>query len=418
MADSQGRIFIQFTTGVANNPKLSGIEVQRADTTGESISAVGDSFQATAGQSASFDVGSISASGYLSGAQFTATINWGDGQASDGVVQANPAGGLTILGNHQYATEGLYVTTVELFDRTDKISEVIRGTANVAAAPQQIVVSVAYYDDEHANAVLPNPWNGSPNVTFWGGTTDGLYDGGAILIQNTSNSPVVIGPGLSADNFANRATFQIWDSFIGSGFTLAPGQSVIATQTAGRDFDTSDTPIVNDPSQRNFFTPSIHISVNGQALTYLDAAQVLNAGGFDPGQSEGVSESAPWQLVGQVPQKAAASASASGSTVTTTSTAVPASGGGGGNGAVAPASQPSTVAIAPLTVETRGAPGVAAGSKIRRSHIHDLAHRPGHIRTASRHPRGDVRAWAARALNTGQTCASSMSRASVLPQSR
>src|SRR5262249_7012268 len=122
---------------------------------------------------------------------------------------------------------------------------------------------------------------------------DGLFDTGAILIQNISSRPVVIGPGLFVDHFANQARYELWDSFIGSGYMLLPGQSLIVTQTAGRDFDTSDTPIVNDPSQRNGFTPRIHITVDGQALVYVDAAQVLNTGGFDPGQSENVSESAP-----------------------------------------------------------------------------------------------------------------------------
>jgi hypothetical protein len=167
----------------------------------------------------------------------------------------------------------------------------------VAAIFSPIKVSVAYYDTEHANAVQPNPWNGSPNITFWGGTTDGLWDGGAILIQNVSKEPVVIGPGLYVDHFADGSRFEIWDSYIGSGFTLEPGQGLILTQTAGRDFDASDTPIVNSPSQRNSFTPLVHITVNGHTLVYVDAGQVLNAGGFDPGQSEGVSESAPWQLV-------------------------------------------------------------------------------------------------------------------------
>jgi regulation of enolase protein 1 (concanavalin A-like superfamily) len=302
LADSHGRIVIQFTQGAADNPKISGIQVLRADGRGSRLSATGVSFRATAGQSETITVATISSSVALSQVGFSAEISWGDGTSSSGIVHVNKSGGLDILGTHTYAHAGLYVTTVSLHDRGEVITEDVQGTANVAAAPQPIAVSVAYYDDEHPNAMLPNPWNGSPNVTFWGGTTDGLFDTGAILIQNVSSQPVVIGPGLFVDNFANQARFQVWDSFIGSGFKLLPGHSLILAQTAGRDFDTSDTPIVNDPSQRNSFTPLIHITVNGQALVYVDVAQVLNAGGFDPGQSEGVSESAPWQAVGQVAQ--------------------------------------------------------------------------------------------------------------------
>jgi hypothetical protein len=177
---------------------------------------------------------------------------------------------------------------------------------------------------------------------------------------------------------------------------------VIATQTAGRDFDTSDTPVLNDPSQRNSFIPMIHITVDGQALVYVDAAQVLNTGGFDPGQSENVSESAPWQVVGQDPTSSMPSSSAPADpNVTNTSAAVPASSGGTGNGLVAPVTQTATAAIAPLSVETRGAPAIATSSKIRRFHARDFAHERGHIRAASRRRRHDLRASAAGLVKAG-----------------
>jgi hypothetical protein len=299
-ADSQGRIVIQFTQGAANVPKISGIQVLRAGGEGSPLFATGLSSQAIAGQPDAFDVATISSSVALSQRDFKADISWGDGSSSNAVVHVTASGSIDILGHHKYAQAGLYVTTVSLYDRADGIREVVQGTASVSAVQEPIAVSVAYYDDEHPNAMVPNPWDGSPNVTFWGGTTDGLFDTGAILIQNTSRRPVVIGPGLYVDHFANGATYRLWDSFIRSGYALQPGQSLILAQTAGRDFDTSDTPIVNSPSQSNRFTPLIHITVNGQAFVYKDAAQVLTAGGFDPGQSEGVSESAPWQTVGQV----------------------------------------------------------------------------------------------------------------------
>jgi regulation of enolase protein 1 (concanavalin A-like superfamily) len=403
-ADSQGRMIVQFTLGVADLAKLSGIEVLRADGGGESISALGGSFQATAGESSRVEVASISATGNLSSAGFTATILWGDGRRSAGVVQAAGSGALSILGDHRYAAAGLYVTTVNLFDRNDNIFEVVRGTANVAAAPGKILVSVGYYDDEHPNPTLPNPWNGSPNITFWGGTTDGLFDTGAILIQNISAAPVVIGPGLMVDNFANDATYQLWDSFIGSGFTLPPGQSLIAAQTAGRDFDTSDTPVLNDPSQRNSFTPLIHITVDGQALVYIDSAQVLNTGGFDPGQSENVSESAPWQVVGQVPQKPKAPATVpAGSTATNVGAAVSgaSASGAAGGGVLVPLAQTATATIAPLFLEARAVPVVGLHWRNRRLRFREFAHERGRIRTASHDARRDLRASTRREVKAG-----------------
>ena len=43
---------------------------------------------------------------------FTATINWGDGQTSPGTVRVNPFGGFDVIGTHSYAVTGDYVTTI------------------------------------------------------------------------------------------------------------------------------------------------------------------------------------------------------------------------------------------------------------------------------------------------------------------
>ena len=43
---------------------------------------------------------------------FTATINWGDGQTSTGSVRDNPLGGFEVTGSHTYASAGVFTTTV------------------------------------------------------------------------------------------------------------------------------------------------------------------------------------------------------------------------------------------------------------------------------------------------------------------
>jgi hypothetical protein len=62
-------------------------------------------FTATAGQEFSGVVGHISANESGTGwtDTFTATIDWGDGQTSDGTVVANKRGGYDVLGTHTYA---------------------------------------------------------------------------------------------------------------------------------------------------------------------------------------------------------------------------------------------------------------------------------------------------------------------------
>jgi len=112
----------------------------------------------------------------------------------------------------------------------------------------------------------------------------------------------LIRPGLKVDGFANGASFQIWDGRIGGGLTLAAGQSVIFAQLGGGTFDTSDQPIINNPSQRTNDHPVIHVTIDTTSYRLVDAAQVLNTGGFDPGEAFQVSESLPWTELATVPE--------------------------------------------------------------------------------------------------------------------
>jgi hypothetical protein len=295
-SDRSGRIVVQFLIGAANYPKLSGIEVLRADGGGSRLTATALAFQATATQAATPVVVSFASTGTVNPANFTATITWGDGSSSAGTIQSNGQGGYNITGSHTYANANLYRFRVAIVDRQDHFTMTVQGTG-YAAPPSNLAVFVAYNDTEHPGGTSPDPWNGSPNVTFWGGTTDGLYDTGAVLLQNLGSTAVLIDPGFYVDGFANGARFQLWDGFIGAGFLLQPGQSVILAQTGGRDFDTSDQPIIANPADRTTNQPVIHMTLNGQQVAYVDAGQVLNTGGFDVGNAYGISESIPWQQI-------------------------------------------------------------------------------------------------------------------------
>lgn len=46
--------------------------------------------------------------------QYSATIDWGDGQVSDGTIAANGAGGIDVSGSNRYAASGSYTVTVSL----------------------------------------------------------------------------------------------------------------------------------------------------------------------------------------------------------------------------------------------------------------------------------------------------------------
>ena len=183
--------------------------------------------------------------------------------------------------------------------------------APVLAAPL-VTVSVAYYDTEHASPTVPVPWQGSPNTTFFGNPdANGVWDTGGILVTNSGPGDTVINTGLIVDGFANGASFRLWDSQLAGGLTVHPGQNVIFAGPGSGTFDSSDQPIINDPTQRTNNHPVVHITIGNTRYNFTDAMQVLNTGGFDPGEAYHVSESLPWTQVGVVPEPSAGAAAGS-----------------------------------------------------------------------------------------------------------
>jgi hypothetical protein len=71
-------------------------------------------------------------------ADFAATITWGDGTATPGVVSAGPSGGFVVTGPHTYAHAGTYPTTIAITDE-DGSSTTAHGTATVGARPSPVV---------------------------------------------------------------------------------------------------------------------------------------------------------------------------------------------------------------------------------------------------------------------------------------
>ena len=69
---------------------------------------------------------------------FSATVTWGDGTATPGVVSAGPSGGFVVTGPHTYATVGTYPTTIAITD-VDGASTTAHGTAIVGARPSPVV---------------------------------------------------------------------------------------------------------------------------------------------------------------------------------------------------------------------------------------------------------------------------------------
>ncbi|HZO89257.1 MAG TPA: PEP-CTERM sorting domain-containing protein [Chthonomonadaceae bacterium] len=174
------------------------------------------------------------------------------------------------------------------------------GLATLGAAGQvasaDINVFVGYADNLRPSPFFPSPWDGDPGVIFLG-QHGGSFDGGAIRLQNTGPSDVVLGPGAHVDGFNNGANFQLWDGLIGTGVTIHPGENLVLTQTSGENFDTSDQ-TSGSPSSPDTNHPVIHLTLNNQALDFVDSAQVLNTGGFDLAAVNNSNESLQWRPIG------------------------------------------------------------------------------------------------------------------------
>ena len=119
-------------------------------------------------------------------ADFTATIDWGDGTTSTGTV-AGGGGSFTVTGSHQYAEEGSYTVTVNVVDdggsTTSATGKLTVADARLAAAcsmapfsGQSFSGSVASFTDANPNG---NAADFSATINWGdGSTTTGAVSGG------------------------------------------------------------------------------------------------------------------------------------------------------------------------------------------------------------------------------------------------
>ena len=163
-----------------------------------------------------------------------------------------------------------------------------------AGPPNNVEVFVGYADQIRTNPFFPNPWDGSPNTIFLGSGND--YDSGAVRLENIGTTDFTLDPGAHVDGFATGNTVQLWDTLIGTGLTVHPGEQVIFTQTADNNFDSSEF-VTGNASNPDHAQPVIHLTLDNTAVTFTDTAQVLNTGGFDRAYN-GTNESLQWRPIG------------------------------------------------------------------------------------------------------------------------
>jgi hypothetical protein len=183
----------------ASATAFNSITVTEADV----LSAGPVSASATEGQTFSGAVATFTNTGYPSNdaSDFSASINWGDGQTTSGSVSSDGNGHLTVFGSHMYADEGSYGVVVKLTDTDDDASGLASASATAIGA-----ISVAEGD------VLSGQGRSL-------GTTEGQTFSGSVAVFTNSGYP-----GNSPNDFT--ASIDWGDGTTTSGSITSDGQGV------------------------------------------------------------------------------------------------------------------------------------------------------------------------------------------------
>jgi PKD repeat protein len=214
-------------------------------------------------------------------------FDFGDGT----VVHRTPA---NRVAQHTYAAAGTYTITLTITDSNGSTGVTSTPVSVVAPQALSLPVSVGYADSSTvhqpaASGAFPSPWAGSPNVTYAGTSSD--IDAGAIKIDNPTGSPVSC---ISVKVQIGGVGFNLWNDL-----TAPPHGSLILTETAHQNFDTSDTSDQGSCAAPSASQPTITVWSPGGVATHVDTGQVLNTGGSDIGHcpptgTQARNESHPW----------------------------------------------------------------------------------------------------------------------------
>jgi RHS repeat-associated protein len=172
----------------------------------------------------------------------------------------------------------------------------------IELSQQALAVYVGYADSLRPSGTFPVPWQGSPNTVFLG-SSGPFFDAGAVRLDNATDQPLAV-DSVTVDlqrpntsGFLPPPVFSLWGSF-----TVPAHGTVILTQEAFPDFDTSDYPIIGCGLAVSPFdprVPKVTLTMGGVPTAYFDTAHVLDTGGADSFYCiAGGNESLPWRLIG------------------------------------------------------------------------------------------------------------------------
>jgi PKD repeat protein len=215
------------------------------------------------------------------------TFDFGDGT----VVTRTPA---NRVAQHTYGAVGNYNITLKATNTAGGTGSTSQAVSVVAPQWFAFPVSVGYADNSlvheaAAPGTFPSPWAGSPNVAYVGTSSD--IDAGAIKVDNLTGSPQ---PCISVRVQIGAVTFDLWKNQ-----TVPAHGSLVFTETAHQNFDTSDTSDQGACGSPSSSQPVVTVWSPGGVATHVDTGKVLNTGGSDighcpPGGTQARNESHPW----------------------------------------------------------------------------------------------------------------------------
>lgn len=180
----------------------------------------------------------------------------------------------------------------------------------VPAMADTYTVSVGYADGLRGTGFFPSPWEGDPGINYIGvPTIVGGFDAGAIMITNTGGAAMTVtGVAVTINGVALGPGYApaVWA--LSFPFTLAAGESLILTETAHYNFDTSDIlaittagapclGLASDPAICSLLFPTVTVMTLADGATlFNDTAHVLDTEGFD--YATVGNESFGWRTIG------------------------------------------------------------------------------------------------------------------------
>jgi hypothetical protein len=211
---------------------LNAVEVYQPGQPSSGPSVTAASIRAVEGAPFTGVVASFTDSRATTAADFAASIQWGDGQTSSGLISANGSGGFAVTGSHLYPLAGSYITKVTV-RATAGGSGTSSGAAEVADAPLtarglNLASSSKSFSGQVATFTDANPYSAASEFTAvirWG---DGSSSAGTIQAIPAGGFSVS-----GAHSYRKVGTYTVLVSLRGVGGSTATAGTTL-TVTSGK----------------------------------------------------------------------------------------------------------------------------------------------------------------------------------------